>query len=121
MIRLNHDQIARLAHESFREQCILYIDAPPARWADARPAQRQSMLGLVARVAKDRSLTPQRLHEEWLAERLTAGWSVGPMHDTINLRSPMVVPWAELSPKYRSKQGLVFAIIHHLLYPGEGT
>ena len=119
MIRLDHDQIARLAHEAFRQACLLMYDSPPAPWADAAQGYRSAALDIVTQLVDNPSpsYTARVSHEDWRAAQVAAGWSFGTYRDATNKRSPLILTWEELSPKYRTKRSLMFATVRHLLHP----
>lgn len=117
MLTLNHDQIARLAYESWRQARILMHDTPPAPWADAKPHQRAMVMDVVRSLVRDPALNARKVHEAMVAERAAAGWSYGEYLDTVSRRSPLVTPWESLSPKYRAQQKLIYATVRHLLNP----
>lgn len=117
MIRLDHNQIAKLAHEALRTVCLMFQDAPPAPWADAHDQQKRSMTNLVARLAEHPNITAHQVHDQHVAQQRAEGWSYGVMRCTVTKKSPLLLPWEELSHKYRAKQGFVFAMVRHLLYP----
>ena len=116
-VRLDHDQIGKLVHESVRQACMMFYDAPLPPWADASDAQRRAATTLVGQLAADQDLTARRIHDAWVAARRAEGWTHGPDRDTVGMRSPLVAEWGELSPKYRAKQALAVVLARHLLRP----
>ncbi len=118
MIQLDHQGIARLVHETMRTYCLMVYDTPAATWADAVQAQRQHTCDLVRHLSLHADETPEQYHEAWRAPLLAAGWVPGEYRDSYKKVHPHLVPWGDLSAKYRSKQALMFALIKHLLRPG---
>lgn len=118
MIQLDHQGIARLVHETMRTYCVMVYDTPAPTWADAAQAHRQHTCDLVRHLSQHPDESPEQYHEAWRAPLVAAGWQPAEHRDAFRKTHPHLVPWADLSPKYRSKQALMFALIRHLLRPG---
>ncbi len=117
MIHLNHDQIARVAHESYRSTCPLIYDTPPPAWSDTHDTHRAYMTGLVASVAESPEHTARDAHQGWLKKQTDAGWTPAERYSKTEKTSPHVQPWENLTPKYRLKAALMHTIIRYLLHP----
>lgn len=120
VIRLDHQQVARIAHEALRSYCLTVYDNPAPPWADAHEQVRAEMVALVGYLARTPGATPRSKHGEWLADATARGFHQGERLDVRRKTHPLVVPFEELSPKYRSKQAMLFALITHLLDPSTG-
>ncbi len=119
LVRLDHGAIARMAHEALRTYCLLVYDSPAATWADAPAPVRQQMCDLVRRLSEHPGETPEQFHSNWMAPLVADGWKHGDRRDNIHKTHPHLVAFADLSPKYRSKQAMLFALIGHLLDPSK--
>lgn len=117
MIHLNHDQIARVAHEAYRAQCTMFYDNAPSGWADTHESHRTGMAVLVAEVAARPDENARAAHQRWLDEAVAAGWRHGDRTSAPQRVSAVLLPWEDLTPKYRAKQALLRTIIRHLLRP----
>jgi hypothetical protein len=53
-------------------------------------------------------------HERYVAERLTAGWTVGP-RDTDNATTPFLEPWCDVEPMYQDYDREAIRAIPRLL------
>ncbi len=120
-IKLDHDAIARVAHESLRAYCARVADTPPDDWTQVGSEHRVMLDALVRHLAASPSCTPEDFHERWRAGMARQGWRHGDYRSVTRLTHPHMVPFDQLSARYRSKQALLFAVIHHLLAPGRST
>jgi hypothetical protein len=55
--------------------------------------------------------TPEQSHEGWLAEKRAAGWKYGPVKDPDRKEHPCFVPYADLPPAQRAKDGVYLAVV----------
>lgn len=117
-ISLNREQVARIMVDAVRPYCIMCYDPPPKVWADMSQREQAVYLGIVGALIDDRDLTAERYHAT-VAERMRAdGWKHSVVADYTLKTHPLVGPWSDLRPQYRSRQCFLFAIARQLLYPG---
>lgn len=100
---------AQAAHEANRAYCLAIGDKSQPPWDEAPDWQRTSARnGVVGALAGN---TPEQSHESWLEEKRAAGWAYGPTKDPEAKRHPCFVPYAELPPEQREKDGLFLAVV----------
>lgn len=107
-------QIARVCHEANR--ALQYINGDleiSPSWNDAPRWMQESAMHGVANARM--GCTPEESHENWMAERLAAGWTYGPVKDTQRMEHPCLVPYDELPPGERVKDSLFTSIVHALV------
>src|SRR4051812_43432762 len=100
---------ARAAHETNRAYCIAIGDTSQPAWDDAPEWQRTSALnGIRGALAGN---TPEQSHNGWLAEKEATGWKFGPVKNPDRKEHPCMVPYADLPPTQRAKDGLYIAVV----------
>lgn len=111
---MNIEQIARVAHEVNRAYCLALGDASQPTWEDAPQWQRRSAINGVEYHIANPDATPENSHENWLREKLAAGWRCGPQKSPERMEHPCCVPYAELPIEQRAKDYIFRAIVHAL-------
>lgn len=101
---------ARAAHEVNRAYCIAIGDNSQPAWDDAPEWQRTSAINGVAGALAGN--TPEQSHAGWMAEKFTNGWTYGPVKDPEKKQHPCMVPYSELPPEQREKDGLYLTVVH---------
>ncbi len=103
--------IARVMHESVRAwQAAHGQDAAPV-WSRA-PAwmKRASLEAVEWRLANPRA-SVEAQHEQWLSEKLAAGWKRGRIKSGTKKTHPLMVPYDDLPDVEKRKDALVAAVI----------
>lgn len=100
---------ARAAHEANRAWCLLHGDDSQPDWDDAPSWQRTSAINGVTGVLSGNG--PRDSHESWLAEKRATGWRFGPVKDPQNKEHPCMVPYEELPPEQKAKDGIFIAVV----------
>lgn len=109
--------IAQVCHEANRALCMTQGDMSQPPWTDAPEWQKESALNGVQFHYEHPDAKPEHSHENWLAEKLAAGWKYGPVKDPDKLEHPCCVPFEELPYPQQAKDRLFIAICHALI-PG---
>lgn len=95
------EAIAAAAQMAQRALCLAQGDDSQPTWKDAPDWQRETILkGVVGALAGN---TPEESHASWMAEKVAAGWTYGPVKDPANKRHPCMVPYDALPPSQRIK------------------
>lgn len=103
---------ARAAYEANRAYCITLGDRSFGPWETAPEWQRDSARnGIPGALAGN---TPEQSHESWLAEKERAGWVYGPIKDPELKQHPCMVPYAQLPPEQRAKDGIFLGVVRAL-------
>lgn len=109
-------EIAEICHEANRAYCHIINDAMPARaWDDETDTLRESAIHGVQAIIKNPVITPEQLHEKWLADKRGTGWVWGPNKDEKMKTHPCFLPYAELPAEQKVKDHLFRAIALTLL------
>jgi hypothetical protein len=111
---MNHEQIARVAHEVNRAYCESLGDHSQPSWDDAPDWQRKSAVNGVHFHFQNPQASPSASHDNWLAEKLADGWKAGPLKDPTKKEHPCCVPYDQLPQEQRSKDFLFRAVVHAL-------
>ncbi len=108
--------IAHVCHEANRalqvEQADPTIPVSPA-WADLDEETRESAIDGVAHILAT-GATPAESHDNWARFKREHGWIHGPTKDEHARTHPSLVPYADLPPSQRVKDGLFHAIVRAL-------
>ena len=100
---------ARAAHEVNRAYCIALGDTSQAPWESAPERQKQSARnGVIGALS---GATPRESHESWMAEKRATGWKYGPVKDVEKREHPCFVPYDELPPAQRAKDGIFVTVV----------
>lgn len=109
---MNNTQIetcARAAHEANRAWCLAHGDTSQPAWEDAPQWQRDSAIDGVKGVLAGNG--PEQSHERWLEHKRKDGWVYGPAKDPAKKEHPCMVPYAELPPEQRAKDGVFVGVV----------
>lgn len=96
---------AEAGHEANREYCISIGDTSQVPWAEAAMWQKESAISGVTFAVEHDFPSPEKMHENWMAEKLKAGWVYGEVKDPDAKppKHPCLVPYAELPEAQRKK------------------
>jgi hypothetical protein len=104
--------IARICHEANRALCQAFGDNSQSKWDDAPEWQRESALSGVKFHHDNPGAGPAASHENWMREKLAAGWQYGPTKDPERKLHPCLVPFEELPAEQQAKDHVFRAIVH---------
>lgn len=105
------EQIARIAHEVNRGYCAAIGDNVADGWDQIPEAERTGKITGVQKLLETPEMTPEQMHEAWLASKTEAGWTFA---DTLNAKKkqhPCMRPFAELAPEQRIKDSIFCATV----------
>ena len=104
---------ARAAHEANRAYCLAIGDASQLDWDEApewqKASARSGVLGVLA------GNGPEQSHESWLKEKAATGWKFGPVKDPEKKEHPCFLPYAELPPAQKQKDGIFVGVVRAVL------
>lgn len=109
---------ARAAHEANRAWCIANGDTSQPHWEDAPDWARSSAVNGVHGVRLGN--TPRESHESWLLEKRATGWKWGPTKDPEKKEHPCCVPYDELPPEQKAKDGIFVSVVRAMLTAAAG-
>lgn len=101
--------MARAAHEANRAWCLAHGDSSQPSWDEAPAWQRESCIIGVTGVLGGNS--PEQSHQSWLAHKAAGGWKHGPVKDADAKEHPCMVPYGDLPPEQRAKDGIFVAVV----------
>lgn len=112
---LSSQQIAKVCHETNRAYCQVLGDNSQTPWSEAPDWQRESAIaGVQTYIGGPTTITPQRVHEHWVADKEKDGWVYGAVKDPEKKEHPCMVPYSELPPEQKVKDSLFLAVIKAL-------
>lgn len=109
------EQIAEVAHEVNAAYCYSIGD-DAVSWNKAPQWQKNSAISGVKFMYYDPTVTPEQSHENWLADKRSAGWVYGPVKDADKKEHPCMLPYDELPDAQKTKDALFQATVKKLLY-----
>lgn len=109
------EDIARVCHEANRAYCITIGDFSQPAWDDAPDWQKESLRNGVAFHCINPNAGPSDNHDNWVTEKLVAGWTYGPVKDPELKQHPCLVPYSELPAEQQMKDAIFLAIVHAML------
>lgn len=108
---MNIIETARLCHEINRIYCESHGDMSQPTWDNAPAWQQESAINGVFFHRSKPDSTPRMSHENWLKEKLAAGWVWGPEKKPELKQHPCCVPYDELPAQQRFKDELFTTIV----------
>ncbi len=103
--------IARICHEANRALCTATGDHSHWSWDHAEQWQRDSAISGVAWRRANPDAPDSVQHDQWMQEKLDAGWTCGTEKDAGKKTHPCLMPFEELPPEQRAKDALFKAIV----------
>ena len=114
---MNHEQIAKVAHEVNRAYCEALGDTSQPKWEDAPQWQRDSAVLGVELHINNPDAGPQASHESWMAQKVADGWTYGSVKKQEIKEHPCLVPFNALPREQQAKdfifRGVVNALADH--------
>lgn len=108
------EQIAAVCHEANRMYCTVTGDRSQPEWYDAPEWQKISAVQGVQTLIADPSLTPEQMHQNWMAFKLRDGWTYGLIKDAEKKQHPCMVEYSALPEVQKMKDHLFHAIVKTL-------
>lgn len=101
---------ARAAHEANRAYCLAQGDTSQLAW-DLAPEWQQVSCLIGVRGVLTLGNGPAESHASWLAHKVAEGWKYGSIKDVEKKEHPCFLPYEELSPVQRAKDGIFVAVV----------
>ena len=108
---MNHEQIARVAHEVNRAYCRSLGDNSQVAWYEAPEWQKNSVLSGVALHVNNPDVEPEASHAAWCAKKEAEGWIYGPIKDIEEKTHPNLVLFDELPREQQAKDFIFRAVV----------
>ncbi len=108
---MTKESIARVCHEANRALCIGIGDNSQPRWDDASNKARASSLAGVEYRLDNPAASAIAQHDQWMEDRLAAGWAYAEVTDKPNKRHACLVPYGDLPIEQRAKDALFIAVV----------
>lgn len=106
--------IATVCHESNRAYCWLLGDKSQVPWDEAPDWQKESSINGVLFLLNNPDATEETVHQNWVNDKIKAGWKYGPVKDPDKKTHPSIIKFSELSDSEKDKDKLFVAIVRAL-------
>lgn len=114
---LDLDGVARVVHETVRAYARAHTDARMPAWANAPKWMKQSTREAIIFRLTNPDAPPSAQHDQWMAEKKSAGWRRGAVKDGVKKTHPLLVAYEKLPDAERRKDALVAAVIQAVVTP----
>lgn len=111
---MNIEAVAATCHEANRKLCQLLGDNSQKSWGKSPDWQKESAINGVNFHIANPDAGPKGSHENWMREKLAAGWKHGPEKNVEKKEHPCLVPYADLPSDQQLKDILFVSIVHAL-------
>jgi hypothetical protein len=105
------ESIAKACHEANRKYCESIGDTSQVAWKDAPKWQKESAIKGVEFFLHNPKLTPEMMHENWMAQKIAEGWVYGETKDVEKKTHPCLVPYDKLPEEQKKKDEIFISII----------
>lgn len=103
------------AHEVNRIYCKYLGDDSQPRFEDAPDWQIDSAIQGVEAIIEFPNQPASSSHDNWMREKLEAGWKYGPIKDADKREHPCMVPYEDLPIDQRMKDTIFMAVVKGVL------
>jgi len=107
-------KIAQMCHEVNRVWCELNGDDSQKSWVEAEDWQRESALAGVQYRLENPNAPDSCQHDQWVADKVAAGWTYGEVKDAAAKTHPCLVSFDLLPPEQQAKDKLFAAVVKAL-------
>jgi hypothetical protein len=104
------EDVAKICHEANKALCETQGDGSQVSFEDAPDWQRVSAMKGVEFNLYNPDAHECAAHDEWMKEKIEAGWKYGPVKDSDKKEHPCLVPFEELPIEQQAKDILFKAI-----------
>lgn len=110
-MQLNITKTAKVCHEVNRAYCQSIGDESQLPWENAPDWQKESAQNGVIYHLTHPASQPSDSHENWMKEKIAAGWKHGPVKDAAAKTHPCLLPYGQLPLQQRTKDYLFLAVV----------
>lgn len=112
--RISVEDAAGICHAANRALCSALGDQSQPLWRQAPVWQVESAVHGVEFHLANPDASPSASHDNWLKEKIEAGWVYGDEKDPEAKTHPCIVPFEQLPPEQQAKDHLFRGIVHAL-------
>lgn len=110
---MDHEVIARVAHQVNKAYCEALGDMSQPDWKDAPEWQRSSArMGVDLHTMGD--FGPEASHISWMKQKVEEGWVYGEAKDPAAKTHPCIVPFNQLPVAQQAKDFIFRGVVHAL-------
>ena len=108
------EDIAKICHIANKALCENVGDFTQNIWDLAPAWQKDSAINGVKFHLNNPHAPASSSHNEWMKEKVDAGWKYGPVKDPEKKEHPCIVDFDKLPPEQQAKDYLFKSIVHGL-------
>ena len=109
-----NETIARVVHEALRAFRAANGEPPLPAWSQAPKWMIKSTIEGVRFGVENRDAPASAQHNQWMQEKVAAGWTYGPVRDDAAKLHPMMVSYAQLPDSEKRTDHLFAAVVRSL-------
>lgn len=103
--------IARVCHQANKALCEAFGDMSQPEWSAAPEWQRDSAIKGVNFCIANPNAPASANHDAWSRDKVTDGWTYGPVKDPAAKKHPCLVPFNQLPGDQKAKDFVFKAIV----------
>ncbi len=108
-------QIAETCHQVNKAYCESIGDFSQPDWNDAPEWAIKSTINGVKYHMENKNSTPADSHNNWMKEKIAAGWKYGKQKNPDKKEHPCLVPYEKLPKEQQTKDALFVAVVKSFL------
>lgn len=112
--KLDVGQVAQVVHEAVRAWQTANGQAAAPAWSRAPKWMKESTVAAVTYRLQNPGAPASAQHDQWVEEKLAAGWKRGKVKDGVRKTHPLMIPYEDLPVVERRKDALVAGVIDAL-------
>jgi len=106
------EQIAQVCHETNAAYCAILKDYSQQPWKEAPAWQRESAIAGVKYLLDPKTnRSASCLHDNWVKDKLDAGWTYGSVKDGEKKTHPCLIPFQHLPVEQQIKDLLFMNVV----------
>lgn len=109
------EAISQIAHDANLSFCRTLQDFTQVPWESAPEELKANTRNSVLAIIAQPDITPSRLHEIWMEDKIKHGWKLGLVKDAELKTHPLLIPYEKLDLKNRLKDSLFHSIVKSFL------
>lgn len=103
--------VAKACHEANKKYCESIGDFSQPEWESASEQVKQSAFSGVLFALENPEVTPEQMHQNWMRDKVKAGWIYGKEKNEETRTHPCLVPYDKLPEAQRAKDDIFISVV----------